>query len=392
MPSSLVNVLARQCEDATGPCPPIEPRELASLSEVLAAVPDPRRARGRRYRTGVLLALCLAAVLGGARSLAQIARYAADADPQVRAGLGLARATPNASTLGRLLARIDGDALDDAVGTWLSRHAADPVEEDEALVGLAVDGKTVRGSRTDSKTAIHLLAAALHGSQTVIAQRQVAAKSNEIPAMAPLLARFDLRGVVVTADAMHTQRKTAKKIAAAGGHYVLVVKGNQKKLRRQLRRLPWRQIPLLDRTRTAGHGRREVRRLKVCTVQPGLLFPHAVQAIEIKRRRVNTKTGKVQTKTVYAVTSLTPGQADPARLAELVQGHWSVEALHHVRDVTFAEDASKIRTGSAPRAMATLRNLAIGLMRQAGWTNIAAATDHYRSRPDHATALLKITC
>jgi predicted transposase YbfD/YdcC len=390
--SSLINVLARHCEDGNEPCPSIEPHELASLSEVLTAVPDPRRVRGRRYRIGVLLALCLTAVLGGARSLAQIARYAADADPQVRAGLGLARATPNASTLGRLLARIDGDALDDAVGTWLARHAADPVEEDKALLGLAVDGKTVRGSRTDSKTAIHLLAAALHGSQTVIAQRQVAAKSNEIPAMAPLLARFDLRGVVVTADAMHTQRKTAKKIVAAGGHYLLVVKGNQKKLRRQLRRLPWRQMPLLDRTRTAGHGRREVRRLKVCTVEAGLLFPHAVQAIEIKRRRVNTKTGKVQTKTVYAVTSLTPGQADPARLAELVQGHWSVEARHHVRDVTFAEDASKLRTGSAPRAMATQRNLAIGLMRQAGWTNIAAAADHYRSRPDYATALLKITC
>ncbi|WP_327733440.1 ISAs1 family transposase [Streptomyces nojiriensis] len=393
MPSSLINVLARHCEDGNELCPPsIEPHELASLSEVLAAMPDPRRVRGRRYRIGVLLALCLTAVLGGARSLAQIARYAADADPEVRAGLGLARATPNASTLGRLLARIDGDALDDTVGTWLARHAADPVEEDEALVGLAVDGKAVRGSRTDSKTAIHLLAAALHGSQTVIAQRQVAAKSNEIPAMAPLLARFDLCGVVVTADAMHTQRKTAKKIVAAGGHYLLVVKGNQKKLRRQLRRLPWQQMPLLDRTRTTGHGRREVRRLKVCTVEAGLLFPHAVQAVEIKRRRVNTKTGKVQTKTVYAVTSLTPDDADPARLAELIQGHWSVEALHHVRDVTFAEDASKIRTGSAPRAMATLRNLAIGLMRQAGWTNIAAAADHYRSRPDHATALLKITC
>ncbi|MFG2562750.1 ISAs1 family transposase [Streptomyces sp. NPDC048496] len=255
-------------------------------------------------------------MLGGARSLAQIARYAADADTQVRAELGLDRAAPNASTLGRLLARIDGDALDDAVGAWLARHAADPVEEDEALIGLAVDGKAVRGSRTDNKTAVHLLAAALHGSQTVIAQRQVTAKSNEIPAMAPLLARFDLRGVVVTADAMHTQRKTAKKIVTAGGHYLLVVKGNQKKLRRQLRRLPWQQMPLLDRTRTAGHGRREVRRLKVCTVEAGLLFPHAVQAIEIKRRRVSTKTGKVQTKTVYAVTSLAPGQAGPARLAE----------------------------------------------------------------------------
>jgi predicted transposase YbfD/YdcC len=130
----------------------------------------------------------------------------------------------------------------------------------------------------------------------------------------------------------------------------------------------------------------------VCTVEAGLLFPHPVQAIEIKRRRVNAKTGKVQTKTVYAVSSPTPGQADPARLAELVQSHWSVEALHHVRDVTYAEDASKIRTGSVPRAMATLRNLAIGLMRQAGWANISAAADHYRSRPGHATALLKITC
>ncbi|WP_431964880.1 ISAs1 family transposase [Actinacidiphila sp. bgisy160] len=391
MPSSVINVLARHCEDATVPCSSVEPRDLAALAEVLAAVPDPRRARGRRYLIGTLLALCLVAVLGGARSLAQIARYATTASEEVRAELGLQHATPDASTLGRLLARIDGDALDDAVGAWLARHAADPVREDGVLVGLAVDGKSVRGSRTDEVT-VHLLAAALHESQTVVAQRQVAAKSNEIPAFASLLARLDLRGVVVTADAMHTQRKTAKEIVAAGGHYVLVAKGNQKKLQRQLRRLPWKQIPLLDRTRTAGHGRRQVRRLKVCTVQAGLLFPHAVQAIEIKRRRVHKKRGKIQHKTVYVVTSLAPDQAGPSYLAQLVQDHWSVEALHHVRDVTFAEDASKIRTGSAPRAMATLRNLAIGLMRQAGWANIAAAADHYRSHPEHATALLEITC
>ncbi|MEU9190656.1 hypothetical protein AB0D14_40325 [Streptomyces sp. NPDC048484] len=90
--------------------------------------------------------------------------------------------------------------------------------------------------------------------------------------------------------------------------------------------------------------------------------------MEIKRRRTHRKTGKVETKTVYAVTSLPPEQASPARLAELVQDHSSVEALHHIRDVTYREDASRIRTGTAPRAMATLRNLAVGLMRQAGWT------------------------
>lgn len=206
-----------------------------------------------------------------------------------------------------------------------------------------------------------------------------------------MLDRIALRGGVVTADAMHTQRAHAEHVISAGGHYLLVVKGNQKKLRKQLRRLPWREIPLQARTTGAGHGRREVRRLKVCTVQSGLLFPYAVRAMEIKRRRTHRKTGKVETKTVYAVTSLPPEQASPAQLAELIQDHWSVEALHHIRDVTHREDASRIRTGTAPRAMATLRNLAIGLIRQAGWTNIAAAADHYRSRPQHATAMLRLT-
>ncbi|MDQ1042324.1 ISAs1 family transposase [Streptomyces sp. V4I2] len=391
MPSSLIGVLQRPCEDIDSACPDPEPSQLMSLAEALGRIPDPRRVRGRRYRLGSLLALCLVAVLGGATSLAAIARFAADTDSDLREAPGLASSTPNASTLGRLLSRLDGDALDDAVGAWLTRFAADPVNEPgDRLVGLAVDGKTVRGSRTGGE-AIHLLAAALHACQTVIAQRQVAAKSNEIPAFAPLLDRIALRGVVVTADAMHTQRAHAEYVINAGGHYLLVVKGNQKKPRKQLRRLPWREIPLQARTTEAGHGRREVRRLKVCTVQTGLLFPYAVQAMEIKRRRTHRKTGKVETKTVHAVTSLPPEQASPARLAELVRDHWSVEALHHIRDVTYREDASRIRTGTAPRAMATLRNLAIGLMRQAGWTNIAAAADHYRSRPQHATAMLRLT-
>ncbi|MFF7601426.1 ISAs1 family transposase [Streptomyces mirabilis] len=145
---------------------------------------------------------------------------------------------------------------------------------------------------------------------------------------------------------------------AQGAHYILVVKGNQKKLRRQLRRLPWREIPLQHRTREKNHGRREIRRLKVCTVQPGLLFPHAVQAIEIKRRRTNRKTGKTTVKTIYAITSLTPAQATPAQLAQLIRGHWQIEALHHVRDVTFAEEHSRatavrLRNGHRPHRFAS---------------------------------------
>ncbi|MEV2236378.1 ISAs1 family transposase [Streptomyces phaeochromogenes] len=257
--------------------------------------------------------------------LDEIDHLAADTDSDLRQQLGLTSSTPNASTLGRLLARLDGDALDDAVGTWLARYAADPVDEPgDTLVGLAVDGKSVRGSRTDGTT-VRLLAAALHACQTVIAQRQIAAKSNEIPAFAPLLDRIDLRGVVVTADAMHTQRAHAEHVITPDGHYLLVVKGNRKKLRKQPLRLPWKQVPLQVRTTGAGHGRREVRRLKVCTVRPGLLFPHAVQAMEIKRRRTHRKTGKIETKTVYAITSLPPEQASPTQLAELIRNHRSVK-------------------------------------------------------------------
>lgn len=388
MPSSLIDALARHREDVDFPC---LPARLRTLAQLLDEVPDPRRIRGRRYRIGSLLALCLVAVLGGAKSVTAIARFAANSSPELRECLRFTSATPNTTTLGRLLARLDGDALDDAVGAWLGRYAADPVDEPgDTLRGLAVDGKAVRGSRTEADKAVYLLAATLHASQTVISQRQIAAKSNEIPAFAPLLERIDLRGVVVTADALHTQRTHADRVIAAGGHYLLVVKGNQKRLRKQLKKLPWREIPLQNRTTATGHGRREVRRLKVCTVQPGLLFPHAVQAIEIKRRRTSRRTGKVQTKTIHAVTSLAQDQAGPSQLAELIQNHWSVEALHHIRDVTYGEDASRVRTGTAPRAMATMRNLAIGLMRQTGWTNIAAAVDHYRSRPNHATDMLNL--
>jgi predicted transposase YbfD/YdcC len=107
----------------------------------------------------------------------------------------------------------------------------------------------------------------------------------------------------------------------------------------------------------------------------------ARQAVQIKRRRTDRKTGKTTIKTVHAVTSLTAEQTGPAQLAKLIKDHWQVEALHHVRDTTFAEDASHLRTGNAPRAMATWRNLAIGALR-ASVRGIAAGLRHNaRRRP-----------
>lgn len=167
----------------------------------------------------------------------------------------------------------------------------------------------------------------------------------------------------------------------------MIVKGNQKKLRRQLKSLPWKDIPLQGRTRGIGHGRSEIRRIKVATVN-SLLFPRARQAVQIKRRRTDRKTGQTTVKTVYAVTSLTAEQATAAQLAELVRDHWKIEALHHVRDTTFAENSSQLRTGNAPRVMATWRNLAIGVLRTAGVTNIAAGLRRNARDPRRPLALL----
>ncbi len=150
---------------------------------------------------------------------------------------------------------------------------------------------------------------------------------------------------------------------------------------------PWKDIPLQGRTKGVGHGRSEIRRIKVATVN-NLFFPGARQAVQIKRRRSDRKTGKATITTVYAVSSLTAGQATPAQLARPVRDHWQSEALHHARDTTFAEDASQLRTGNAPRAMATCRNLAIGVLRTAGVKNIAAALRHNARDPRRPLALL----
>jgi len=216
-------------------------------------------------------------------------------------------------------------------------------------------------------------------------------KTNEITCFQPLLDTVaDLTGTVVTADALHTQRGHADYLTGRGAHYIVIAKGNQKNLHQQLRSLHWKDIPLQGRTRDTGHGRGEVRRIKVATVG-SLLFPHARQAIQLTRRVTHRKTGKTTTTTVYAVTSLPAEQITAAELAAMIRGHWTVETLHHIRDVTFAEDASQLRTGNAPRAMATWRNLAIAVLRLASLTAIATALRRNARDPKRPLTLLGIT-
>jgi predicted transposase YbfD/YdcC len=207
-------------------------------------------------------------------------------------------------------------------------------------------------------------------------------KTNEISAFGPLLDRIDLPGALVTADALHTQRGHVAYLTGRGAHYLLTVKANQPTLLRQLRRLPWSDVPIADTTTDTAHGRSERRTLKLTTVGAGIGFPHAALGLQITRRSRPLRGGRWRTETIYAITDLTFDQTSPVELADAARRHWGIEnRLHWVRDVSFGEDLSQVRTGHGPAVMATLRNLAISLLRTAGATNIAAACRHLSRHP-----------
>ncbi|TDD00493.1 ISAs1 family transposase [Nonomuraea deserti] len=199
-----------------------------------------------RYRLGPLLALSLLAVLGGGDLFGEVTRFIAGYDLELRARLGLPDTVRLAgSALIRLLARPDGDAFDAATCAYLAALAdcapsAISADARAPLFGLAVDGKTLRGSRT-GQSMTHLLAATRRHPQIVVAQHQVLATSNEIPIFRPLLSDLDLTDAVITTDALHTQHEHARQIVDAGGHYMFIVKGSQPTLLRRLKAQPWRE-------------------------------------------------------------------------------------------------------------------------------------------------------
>jgi predicted transposase YbfD/YdcC len=374
---------------------PLRPAETPHLLAYLATVTDPRTRTGRRHPLVAILVLAAAAVVAGARSIAAIAEWAADAPQPVRAALGARRdprtghwvwAVPSETTIRRTLARLDAEALAAAIGAWL----ADRDRPDPRRRAVAVDGKTLRGAGGAQGRQVHLLACMDHATRAVLAQRQVDGAPGEVPGFQPLLAGLDLAGVVVTADALQTHAEAAEFLVAKQAHYLFTVKANQPTLLDRCARLAWHRVPVLDRTRDRGHGRVELRTLKAVTVHH-FGFPHTAQVIQVTRKTRQLRTGRWRTVTISAITSLTFAQASPARLADYLRGHWAIEnGLHYVRDTTFAEDGSQVRTGAGPHVMATLRNLAIGVLCRAGPVNLAAALRHHARDPARPLATLGI--
>lgn len=238
-----------------------------------------------------------------------------------------------------------------------------------------------------------------HRLGLTVAQEAVDDKTNEIGAIPAVLGRLLLAGRVVTLDALLTHRAIAQTIVDGQGDYVMMAKENQPGLCQGIAGLlatpphvPGATPLHTAQTTDRGHGRRERRRLVTRVLLPGDSdWPGARQIFRIERQRIEQKTGAINTETTYGITSLAADEASPRQLLALLRGHWHIEnRVHWVRDVTFDEDRSQVRTGAIPQVMAAVRSTALGLLRASGATNIAAATRYYAARPSEALTLLGI--
>lgn len=364
---------------------PLNPDGMTDLRVFLKAVPDPRSRRGRWYSLTPVLLVCAAAAVPGARVINELAGRGARAGTGLLATLGVRRYplhwrhAPSRPATGRVPGRPGAGALDAAVGAWLAhRHAAAAAAPGRRRV-IVVDGKTLRGSARLNQPRRRLLSAVTHGRPVTLAQAEAGSKTNGTRHVHPLLAPLDPDGDVVTFDALHTVKANTNWLAGTKkAHCIAVIKASQPTAWTQMDGLDWHAAAIQHTTSAKGHGRRESRPVKTPAIagNPRRHRPHAKPAIRVHRRRKETDRKETR-ETLYAVTSLNVHQATPAELASHLRGHWSVEARHHIRNRTFADDTSSVHAGNAPRAMATFRNLAIAALKTPG------CDQHRQDHPRH---------
>lgn len=366
--------------------------DVGSLYEHLNNLNDSRDPHGLRYPLAVALVFVILAKLAGEQEPRGIAQWVALRKELLRDALKFDRDTvPHPITYSRILGKaVDVAQLQQVVSLFLlsSSKAGQSLE-------INLDGKTVRGTiRSGQTQGLHLLAAYLPDEGIVLCQIEVDSKENEIVAAARLLKSIDLKGKVVTGDAMFTQRELSRQVVEAGGNYVWPVKDNQASLREALVSLfeieegktnlkmmnnDLRRAETIDK----AHGRLEQRRITTSSILAGQIdWPYLQQVLKIEREVEELSTGKKRSETMYAVTSLTSKEASGERLLAIVRKHWMIEnGLHYRRDWTLREDYCRLRIGQAAHAMAVINNLIVGLALRQGFKYLPDARRKYNAHP-----------
>ena len=368
--------------------------ELRSLRELFAAVPDARRGQGRKHRLETVLSICALARLAGQRGPAATERFAKHLDQEELRALGAWRdpaagrwVAPSDSTICRVLMDTDPDALQDVLLKWAAPRLAEVAE----VPALAADGKRIRGANRHAGGDAHFETVTLvtHAGRP-LASRCCRDAGGETAALRALLEDVDVRGCVLTLDALHATGDTARSIVEThGADYALSVKPNCPDSLAQLAAIDW-DGPGVRRHADGpakAHGRIEARRIAARDLLPNTLapFPGARQAFRVVRERTDAKTGETSAETAYGVTTVPAERAGPKRLLAWNRGHWQVEnGNHYRRDASMGEDASRVRKGHAPANNATLNNIALAVVFHRGFRFLPEANLHFMMRRDEA--------
>lgn len=344
---------------------------VSSLTAHFSSLEDPRIDRTKLHELRDILVIAICGVICGADGWVSIEQFGNAKLDWLRTILELPNGIPSHDTFGRVFARLDPEQFQHCFMSWV--QAISEVTEGEVL---AVDGKTLRRSKdgTLGKDAIHMVSAWASANRLTLTQKKVDDKSNEITAIPALLELLELKGCIVTTDALGCQTEIASTVIEGEGDYVLPVKNNQKTLRQDIESLfdyaheeDFEDVEHdFHRTVDGGHGRIEIRRTWTISDPEFIdwLDPNNrwadLQSIGMVEgeRRVD---GKTERETRYYISSLS-GEAE--EFAHAVRSHWGIEnCVHWVLDIAFREDDSRVRKGHGAENLAILRRLALNLLR-----------------------------
>jgi predicted transposase YbfD/YdcC len=331
----------------------------------MRVVPDHRIAGMVTYPLNEILLATLAGVVCGADDWEGVEEVATGGLNWLRGFLPFANGIPTAQTLRKVFRLLDAQALERGFAAWAASMRA------AARAVIAIDGKTLRGSKTssDGKGALHLVSAYATEAGLVLAQCAVDGKSNEITAIPELLDMLNLKGAIVSIDAMGTQKEIAQRIVDKGADYVLALKGNQPSLHEDAALFfadPACAATCARSAETdAGHGRIEERSCRAAEAgwlaarHPGWKGLRSLAAVTA--RRVDKKTGGESLETRFYIASLEP---DPKAILAAVRAHWGIENnLHWTMDVTFDEDRCRTRKDASPLNFAIIRHTAYNILK-----------------------------
>jgi predicted transposase YbfD/YdcC len=366
---------------------------IGELYTALAQVNDKRQERGKRYTISLLLIVVILAKLSGEDTPYGIAEWAKIREEELQQLFGYHR---RVSPSNKTIQRLTDTTLEDQDLQMTIRHYLHRTYGGQQSILVTIDGKTLRGTIPKGKTrGVHLLAAYLPEEGVVLLQIEVSQKENEIVAAPTLLRQLDLKGRVVSGDAMFTQREISVAVLAQGGDYLWFVKDNQPTLHEDVQRFfqevehaPGWHIPPLPQTvaveTVKQSGRIETRRLTAIPDEENYLqWPGLKTVFKLERHVVRPQKGDEWSQVVFGITSLTYTPSLAKQLLTWTRQHWGIEnKLHYRRDVTLHEDATRMKQTHQAQVIATLNNFVIALANYLGFSNLASARRVFQAKFD----------